>query len=129
MPTLIASGQSKSTSPTSNLIKFSLFSLLAFSITLADAFMIIDSDAGFLAKINAPAFIVNNGWPLWEYFTGFLMGMGVMLILVCLPKRVSEGETFAEYESVFRKRKFHFAYSAVLTDDLWFIGTHLAFPP
>lgn len=96
-------------------ISLAMNTVMALSITLADAFLIIDSDAGFLARINAPAFIYNNGWPLWEYFTGFLMGFGVMLILVCLPKSISEGESFAEYEPVFKKRGIHFAYSAVLT--------------
>lgn len=96
-------------------ISFAMNVVMALSITLADAFMIIDADTGFLAKVNAPAFIANNGWPLWEYFTGFLMGLGVMLILVCLPKKISEGETISEYPPVFKKRGLHFAYSAVLT--------------
>lgn len=96
-------------------ISFAMNVVMALSITLADAFMIIDADTGFLAKVNAPAFIANNGWPLWEYFTGFLMGLGIMLILVCLPKKISEGETISEYPPVFKKRGLHFAYSAVLT--------------
>ena len=96
-------------------ISFAMNVVMALSITLADAFMIIDADTGFLAKVNVPAFIANNGWPLWEYFTGFLMGFGVMLILVCLPKKISEGETISEYPPVFKKRGLHFAYSAVLT--------------
>ncbi len=96
-------------------ISFAMNAVMALSITLADAFLIVDSDAGFLAKVNAPAFIANNGWPFWEYFTGFLMGFGVMLILVCLPKSISEGESFAEYEPVFKKTGIHFVYSAVLT--------------
>ena len=96
-------------------ISFAMNVVMALSITLADAFMIIDADTGFLAKVNAPAFIANNGWPLWEYFTGFLMGFGVMLILVCLPKKISEGETISEYPPVFKKRGLHFAYSTVLT--------------
>lgn len=97
------------------LISLAMNFVMALSITLADAFMIIDANTGFLAKINAPAFIANNGWPLWEYFTGFLMGFGVMLILVCLPKSISSGEEFSEYPQVFKKRGIHFVYSAVLT--------------
>ena len=96
-------------------ISFGMNAVMAVSITAADFFMIADSDSGFLAKVNAPDFINNCSWPLWEFFTGFLMGFGVMLILVCLPKSVSQGESFAEYEPVFRKRGVHFVYSAVLT--------------
>lgn len=96
-------------------ISFGMNVVMAVSITAADFFMIADSDSGFLAKVNAPAFINNCAWPLWEYFTGFLMGLGVMLILVCLPKSVSAGESIAEYDPVFRKRGIHFAYSAVMT--------------
>lgn len=96
-------------------ISFGMNAVMAFSITAADFFMIADSDSGFLAKINAPDFINNCSWPLWEYFTGFLMGFGVMLILVCLPKSLSAGESIAEYAPVFKKRGIHFAYSAVLT--------------
>ncbi len=97
------------------LISFGMNVVMAVSITAADFFMIADSDSGFLAKVNAPDFINNCSWPLWEYFTGFLMGFGVMLILVCLPKSISQGESFAEYDPVFKKRSFHFAYSAVVT--------------
>lgn len=96
-------------------ISFGMNVVMAISITAADLFMIADSDSGFLAKVNAPDFINNCSWPLWEYFTGFLMGFGVMLILVCLPKSIAEGECFAEYAPVFKKRGIHFAYSAVLT--------------
>lgn len=96
-------------------ISFGMNAVMAVSITAADFFMIADSDSGFLAKVNAPDFINNCSWPLWEFFTGFLMGFGVMLILVCLPRSVSQGESFAEYEPVFRKRGVHFVYSAVLT--------------
>lgn len=96
-------------------ISFGMNIVMAVSITAADFFMIADSDSGFLAKVNAPDFINNCSWPLWEYFTGFLMGLGVMLILVCLPKSIAAGESFAEYDPVFKKRGLHFAYSAVLT--------------
>lgn len=96
-------------------ISFGMNIVMAVSITAADFFMIADSDSGFLAKVNAPDFINNCSWPLWEFFTGFLMGFGVMLILVCLPKRISAGESFSEYDPVFKKRGIHFVYSAVLT--------------
>lgn len=87
----------------------------ALAITLADVFLIIDSDAGFLAKINPPKFLENGSWSLWEYFTGFLLGLGIMLIFVCLPKKISGGEGDFEYAEPFRNKHVHGFYTAVVT--------------
>ena len=87
----------------------------ALAITLADVFLIIDSDAGFLAKINPPKFLESGSWSLWEYFTGFLLGLGIMLIFACLPKKISGGEGAFEYAEPFRNKHFHGFYTAVLT--------------
>ncbi len=97
--------------------------VMALSITIADVFLIIDSDRGFLAKVNPPAFLAQGSWSLWEYFTGFLMGLGVMLILVCLPKKITQGEGKFEYEPPFKKQWIHGAYSAVLTLFFTFVLT------
>ena len=97
--------------------------IMALSITIADVFLIIDSDRGFLAKVTPPAFLAQGSWSLWEYFTGFLMGFGVMLLLVCLPKKITQGEGKFEYEPPFRKQWLHGAYSAVLTLFFTFVLT------
>lgn len=87
----------------------------AVAITVADVFLIIDSDAGFLGKVTPPEFLKDGSWSLWEYFTGFFLGLGIMLVLVCLPKSISGGEGDFEYEEPFRSKHLHGAYSAVLT--------------
>lgn len=97
--------------------------IMALSITIADVFLIIDSDRGFLAKVTPPAFLAQGSWSLWEYFTGFLMGLGVMLLLVCLPKKITQGEGKFEYEPPFKKQWIHGAYSAVLTLFFTFVLT------
>lgn len=97
--------------------------VMALAITIADVFLIIDSDRGFLAKVTPPAFLAQGSWSLWEYFTGFLMGFGVMLILVCLPKKITQGEGKFEYEPPFKKQWVHGAYSAVLTLFFTFVLT------
>lgn len=97
--------------------------IMALSITVADVFLIIDSDRGFLAKVTPPAFLAQGSWSLWEYFTGFLMGFGVMLLLVCLPKKITQGEGKFEYEPPFDKQWIHGAYSAVLTLFFTFVLT------
>ncbi len=97
--------------------------IMALAITLADVFLIIDSDRGFLGKVTPPAFLAQGSWSLWEYFTGFLMGFGVMLLLVCLPKKITQGEGKFEYEPPFKKQWLHGAYSAVLTLFFTFVLT------
>lgn len=89
--------------------------ICAFAITAADVFLILDSDRGFFANVNAPAFIVNCGWSLWEFFTGFLLGFGIMLLLICLPESITGGEGRFEYEPVIENDKLRAAYHTVLT--------------
>ena len=97
--------------------------VMALAITLADVFLIIDSDRGFLGKVTPPAFLAQGSWSLWEYFPGFLLGLGLMLIFVCLPKKLTEGEGRFEYEEPFKKKWMHGAYSAVLTLFFTFVLT------
>lgn len=97
--------------------------IMALSITLADVFLIIDSDKGFLANITPPAFLAQGSWSLWEYFTGFLMGLGVMLLLVCLPKKITQGEGRFEYTEPFGKKWIYAVYSAILTLFFTFVLT------
>lgn len=95
----------------------------ALAITLADVFLIIDSDAGFLGKVTPPLFLKDGSWSLWEFFTGFLLGFGIMLILVCLPKSITAGEGRFEYEEHFKNKNIHGAYSAVMTLFCTFVVT------
>ncbi|MBQ2694213.1 MAG: hypothetical protein IJF57_01555 [Clostridia bacterium] len=104
-------------------ISTAINAIMALSITLADVFLIIDSDKGFLAGITPPAFLAQGSWSLWEYFTGFLMGFGVMLLLVCLPKKITQGEGRFEYTEPFGKKWIFAAYSAVLTLFFTFVLT------
>ncbi len=105
-------------------ISFAINLISAFSITLADVAMIIESDAGFFANINAPAFFEKlNAWSLWEYSTGFFLFSGIMLLIVCLPKKISGGEGYFEYERPIKNKNLYAAYSAVFTLLLTFVVT------
>ncbi len=67
----------------------------ALSITIADIFLIIDSDKGLIPLGDkVPMWIQAPSWSLWEFFTGFLLGGGIMLILVLLPERLIKEEPF-----------------------------------
>lgn len=97
--------------------------ICAVAITAADVFLILDSDRGFFANVNAPAFIVNCGWSLWEFFTGFLLGFGIMLLLICLPEKVTGGEGRFEYEPVIENDKLRAVYHALFTFVFTFVLT------
>lgn len=98
------------------LISTAMNFICALSITLADVFLILDpQNRRWLTHIDAPKFLTNNGWPLWEFFTGFLLGLGIAIMLACLPKKLTEGEGRFEYEPAIANNKIRAAYNALLT--------------
>lgn len=96
-------------------ISFAINVICSVSITLADVVMVLDSDRGFFRLKNLPGFLEGGNWSLWEYLTGFFLGFGIMLLLVCLPKKVTGGEGWFEYKMPFKNAKLYAAYSAVMT--------------
>lgn len=104
-------------------ISFAINAICAVSITLADIVMVVDSDRGFFANVEAPRFLQGGNWSLWEYLTGFLLGFGIMLLLVCLPKSIAGGEGDFDYTLPFKKKKLYAAYSAVFTLFFTFVVT------
>ncbi len=96
-------------------ISFAINAICAVSITLADVVMVLDSDRGFFRLKNLPGFLEGGNWSLWEYLTGFFLGFGIMLLLVCLPKKITGGEGWFEYKIPFKNTKLYAAYSAVMT--------------
>lgn len=96
-------------------ISFAINAICAISITLADIVMVLDSDRGFFKFKNLPGFLEGGNWSLWEYLTGFFLGFGIMLLLICLPKKITGGEGYFEYKMPFKNAKLYAAYSAVMT--------------
>lgn len=86
----------------------------ALSITIADVFLIIDSDRGILPPVGeVPMWLKAPAWSLWEFFTGFLLGLGIMLILVCIPRKCIAEEPFEPVLPI-KNRKLHYIYTAGL---------------
>lgn len=84
----------------------------SLSITIADIFMIIDSDRGLIPLGDkVPLWIQNPSWSLWEFFTGFLLGGGIMLILVCIPKKYVKEEPFTP-EIPIKNNTLHYLWTA-----------------
>lgn len=95
-------------------VSFLINTACALSITIADVFLIIDSDRGILPAVGeVPMWLKAPAWSLWEFFTGFLLGLGIMLILVCIPKKCIEEEPFGS-ELTIKNRKLHYIWTAGL---------------
>lgn len=83
-------------------------------ITLADVFNInaYDGETSVLYGVNLPSFLRITSWPLWEYFTGFFIGFGVMFILALLPNRITAGRKYRN-EPVIRHKVTRFIYHLI----------------
>ena len=87
----------------------------AVAITLADLSLILDSDRGFLAGVKAPNFLSHSAWPTWEFFTGFILGLLVMLIIAFLPKQFTNTEESFDYTPLIKNKRFSLIYNGILT--------------
>ena len=96
-------------------VSFIINLVCALAITLADLLMVLDSDRGVLAGIKGAGYINNCAWPLWEYFTGFLFGLGVMPIFALLPRKYTDREKDYQYTSMLCNDKFRYIYNLILT--------------
>lgn len=96
-------------------ISVAINAICAISITVADIPLVLNSDRGVLAGVKAPEFIDVNGWGLWEYFTGFFLGLGIMLLLVLLPKKITDYDENYEYSPLFKNQKISIVYNTFIT--------------
>lgn len=94
------------------LVSFLINATCSASITIADVFLIIGSDRGILPPVEVPRWIEAPAWSLWEFFTGFLLGAGIMLILVCIPKKYIEEQPFEETHFIRKNRIPHYIFTA-----------------
>ncbi len=96
-------------------ISVAINAICAISITVADIPLVLNSDRGVLAGVKAPEFIDVNGWGLWEYFTGFILGLGIMLLLVLLPKKITDYDENYEYSPLFKNQRISIVYNTFIT--------------
>ena len=66
-------------------------------------------------NVELPQFISYNAWELWEYFTGFIFGLLVMIVIVCLPRKYTDCEEYFEYKSLIKNEKFRVFYNEIFT--------------
>ena len=60
---------------------------MALSITLADIFLVMDAGAPYLGGYK-PKIFKGYAWSYWEYFTGFLLGFGLMILFFIADKKL-----------------------------------------
>lgn len=87
----------------------------AVAITVADIPLILDSDRGLFANVKTPTFIVGCEWSTWEYFTGFFLGLLIMLIIILLPKKYTNAEEDYTYVTSIKNKRFSLIYNGILT--------------
>lgn len=96
------------------LIGLGIDTVCALAITIANLPMNTLSDRDLLSGIEIHEFFTRTPSPVWEFLTGFLLGLGIMLILVCLPEKTLNGEGKYKEKSFFGKTSLRFIYGSVL---------------
>lgn len=84
------------------------------AITVADVPLILGSDRGFFAGVETPDFFATCAWSTWEFFTGFFLGLGIMLIIALLPKEYTNSEEY-EYSPLFNNKKATLYFNSFIT--------------
>ncbi len=97
------------------LVSFLINISCAIAITVADIPMIFDSDRGFFAGVKTPAFITGCEWSTWEFFTGFILGLLIMVIITLLPKKYTASEENYIYQTSIKNKRLSLIYNGILT--------------
>ena len=84
----------------------------ALAITVSDYFNICGFVTSFLSKVNIPSFLRVTSWSLWEFFTGLILGFGIMFILALLPGRISAGKKYRS-EPYISNRLFRLVFNFI----------------
>jgi hypothetical protein len=70
-------------------VSLSIMGIFAFAITVSDLFFYFGDGGLHRTQYDASQFIFTScSWSMWEYFTGFIAGGLIMLILLCIPQKV-----------------------------------------
>lgn len=95
--------------------KTALFSLIfnlcaAFAITAADFFNVAGTGRGIIAAVPKLAPFARNNWSMWEFCTGFMLGLFLMLILAVMSGK--EADEKAQYPVKSPKMRLAGAFTA-----------------
>ena len=98
------------------LVSFVINMFATVGITVSDVFNInkYDGNGSILKNVNLPSFLNITSWSLWELFTGFFIGFGIMLIIALLPDTYTSGKKYRS-ESLFSHKSVRFIYHFLFT--------------
>ncbi len=71
-------------------VSIAVMGIAALGITLPDVLNMIQASGGVLWGVTFPAWLHRYGWSYWEYFTGFFIGLGLMILFVFAAKKKAE---------------------------------------
>lgn len=73
-----------------------VMSISSLGITLAGVCNLYQAPGKIYGDGEAPELLRLYGWSFWEYFTGFFIGLGLMILFVCLSSKKREDSGGAE---------------------------------
>ncbi len=76
----------------------------SLGITIAGVCNLYQAPGKVYEKSEAPQLLRLYGWSFWEYFTGFFIGLGLMIIFVHLFSKKRETDSGSDGDSVLRLR-------------------------
>lgn len=97
---------------------FSVASNLFCGIGICAASIVLGASAEartVFLNIEVPYFISYDAWEIWEYFTGFIYGLLLMIFIVSLPRKYTDYEKDYKYEPKFANKKFSIFYNKIFT--------------
>ena len=97
---------------------FSTVSNLFCGIGICAASVVLGASAEertVFTNINVPLSISSNAWEIWEYFTGFIYGLLLMIFIACLPRKYTDSEADYKYVPKFNNKKFSIFYNKIFT--------------
>lgn len=91
---------------TASSLMLKLCIIFAVSITISDIWLYWSCSGFRMSSITPPAWL--DGWLMWEFFTGFLSGFGMMLLFVNMPDK-------GHKNIVFNNSRIKIIYHAVVS--------------
>lgn len=96
-------------------VSFAVNTITMIGFTASDVFNInrYSGNGSILRNVTLPGIFRITSWSLWEFFTGFFIGLGIMLVIAVLPDALTSGKKYRN-EAVIENRILRFLYNFVL---------------
>ena len=97
-------------------ISFIINLFAAVGITVSNVFLINSSHnpGNIIGSLRLPGFLSRTSWGMWEFFTGFFIGLGIMLVIALIPDKYTAGKHYKS-ESAISNKIVRFVYNYLFT--------------